>query len=51
VTYVVSAKPEFDLLAHNVIDGDDSRTNASPAVAGGRILLRTDRRLYCTGEK
>jgi outer membrane protein assembly factor BamB len=49
--YVVAAKPKFQLLAHNVIEGDDSRTNASPAVSGGQLLLRTDRRLYCLGSK
>lgn len=50
-TYVVAAKPKFELLAHNVITGDDSRTNASPAVSHGQLLLRTDRRLYCIGGK
>jgi outer membrane protein assembly factor BamB len=50
-TYVVAAKPEFELIAHNVIEGDDSRTNASPAVSGGQLLLRTDRFLYCIGNK
>ena len=28
-----------------------SRTNASPAVSNGQILLRTDRNLYCIGKK
>lgn len=46
-TFVVAAKPKFQLLAHNVFDDDKSRTNASPAVSHGQILLRTDQRLYC----
>lgn len=50
-TFVVAAKPEFELLAHNVFEDDDSRTNASPAVSHGQLLLRTDRRLYCIGKK
>jgi hypothetical protein len=50
-TYVVAAKPEFELVAHNVLEDDDSRTNASPAVDRGQLLLRTDRALYCIGEK
>ncbi|MDA1049210.1 MAG: PQQ-binding-like beta-propeller repeat protein [Planctomycetota bacterium] len=50
-TYVVAAKPKFELLAHNVFEDDDSRTNASPAVSDGQLLLRTDRRLYCIGAK
>lgn len=50
-TFVVAAKPKFGLLAHNTIEGDDSRTNASPAVHHGQLLLRTDRALYCIGKK
>lgn len=49
-TFVVAAKPKFELLAYNVFEDDDSRTNASPAIAKGQILLRTDRRLYCIGK-
>jgi outer membrane protein assembly factor BamB len=50
-TYVVAAKPQFELLAVNKFVDDDSRTNASPAVHDGQILLRTDRRLYCLGKR
>ncbi len=50
-TYVVAARPQFELLAHNVFADDNSRTNASPVVSDGQILLRTDRRLYCIGVK
>lgn len=50
-TYVVAAKPEYELLAHNKFADDDSRTNASPAVHNGQLLLRTDRALYCIGKK
>ena len=49
-TYVVAAQPKFELLAHNKFADDDSRTNASPAVHGGQLLLRTDKRLYCIGQ-
>jgi outer membrane protein assembly factor BamB len=49
-TFVVAAKPKFELLAHNVFADDDSRTNASPIVSNGQLLLRTDRRLYCIGK-
>jgi hypothetical protein len=27
--------------------GEDDMVMASPAIAGGRVFLRTDRRLYC----
>lgn len=50
-TFVVAAKPEYELLAHNTFADDNSRTNASPAVHNGQLLLRTDRALYCIGKK
>ncbi len=50
-TYVVAAKPKFELLAHNVFQDDNSRANASPAVSNGQLLLRTDRNLYCIGAR
>ena len=46
-TYVVRAASEFDLIAHNVFEEDDSRLNASPAVSDNSLYLRTDRFLYC----
>jgi len=49
-TYVLAAKPQFQLLAHNVL-GDPSIFNASPVAIGGRLLLRSERYLYCIGEK
>lgn len=48
-TYVVAARPEFELLAHNDL-ADDSRANASPAISNGQIFLRNDRFLYCIGK-
>lgn len=50
-TFVVAAEPKFELLAHNRFADDDSRTNASPAVHNGQILMRTDKRLYCIGTR
>ena len=50
-TFVVAANPKYELLAHNVFSDDDSRTNASPIVSNGQLLLRTDRRLYCIGKR
>ena len=48
--YVVAAKPEFELLAHNKIASDTSVFNGSPVVCDGRLLLRSDRALYCIGK-
>ena len=48
-TFVIDAKPEFKILAHNVLDGDDSIFNASPAVSDGQVFLRSNKYLYCIG--
>lgn len=48
-TFVIAAKPEFQQLAVNDL-GDRSVFNGSPAVAGSRILLRSDKHLYCLGK-
>lgn len=49
-TFVLDAKPVFKVLAHNVLEGDKSTFNATPAVLpGGKLLLRSDRFLYCIG--
>ena len=48
-TFVVAAKPQFELLAVNELD-DGSLFNGSPAVAGSRLLVRSDKFLYCLGD-
>lgn len=50
-TFVVAAKLEFELLAHNKIEDDKSVFNASPAVSGGRLFLRSDKYVYCIGKE
>lgn len=47
--FVLAAGPEFTELARNRL-GDNSIANASPAIVDGRILLRTDRNLFCIGK-
>ncbi|MEQ9409122.1 MAG: PQQ-binding-like beta-propeller repeat protein [Fuerstiella sp.] len=47
--FVLAASPEFQLLATNDLR-DGSLFNASPAVTGNRILLRSDRFLYSIGK-
>jgi outer membrane protein assembly factor BamB len=49
-TFVIAAKPKYELIATNKL-ADTSRTNASPAVDNGRLLIRTDKHLYCLGKK
>ncbi len=48
-TYVLAAKPQFEVLATNVIADDASISNASPAVSDGRIFLRSNKFAYCFG--
>ena len=47
--YVIAAKPEYELLARNEIEDDDSTFNGTPAVAGNRMYIRSNKRLYCIG--
>lgn len=49
-TYVLKAAPKYELLHVNEL-GDESDFNASPAVADRQLLLRSNKRLYCIGEK
>lgn len=49
-TYIVAAKPTFELLATNPLGSDGTVFNASPAVVDGKILLRSDKHLYCIGK-
>jgi hypothetical protein len=46
-TFVLAAKPRFQQLSHNQFQSDDSDFNASPAICDSRILLRSNRYLYC----
>jgi hypothetical protein len=48
-TIVLAAGPKFEVLARNRLD-DPSLFNATPAIAGSRILLRSNRALYCIGK-
>ena len=45
LTFVVKAGPEFELLHTNTL-ADDDMCMATPAIAGDRLLIRTDARLY-----
>jgi outer membrane protein assembly factor BamB len=47
-TFVLAARPEFDLLSHSE-PLDDSIFNGSPAVVDGKLIIRSDKYLYCLG--
>lgn len=48
-TFVLAAKPKFEQLAVNELR-DRSIFNGSPAVDGPRLLIRSDKFLYCVGK-
>ncbi len=48
--HVVAAKPAFELLASNSF-GERGDYLSSPAVAAGRLYLRTNRYVCCIGER
>ncbi len=47
-TVVLALAPKFKELARNYL-GDESVFNATPAVTGNCLLLRSDKALYCIG--
>ena len=51
--FVVAAKPQFELVATNALGSREDRAvfNASPVVIGSRLLIRSDKTLWCIGEK
>lgn len=49
-TFVVPAKPEFEILATNSL-GERSEFMSSPAVSGKNLLIRSNKYLYCIGEE
>ena len=44
---VLAASPNYTELAINRLGGEEERFNATPAITGDRLLLRSDRALYC----
>ena len=46
-TLVLAASPEYKELAVNKLGTPEERFNATPAIAGNRLLIRSDQRLYC----
>lgn len=48
-TVVLRAAPRYEVLAHNIFEGDDSDASGTPALVDGRIYLRSGRFLYAIG--
>ena len=49
-TFVVAAKPEFELLATNDLR-DGGIFHATPVAADGKLFIRSDKYLYCLEKK
>lgn len=50
-TFVIDPSREgLRVLAQNKFEGDETLFNATPAVAKGKLLLRSQKKLYCVGE-
>ncbi len=47
VTYVLKAGRKFELLATNRLDPKKDMCMATPAIAGKKLLIRTDSQIYC----
>ncbi len=45
-TFVIAAKPVFELLRINRLESDTSRFQGSPAVSDGHLILRSEKALY-----
>ena len=46
MTFVIRAGKEFEILHTNTLQEDDM-CMATPAIVGDRLLIRTDKRIYC----
>jgi len=49
-TIVYKPGDSFEPMARNVIDGDETDFNASPAVSDNRLYLRSNQSLYCISD-
>lgn len=48
--FVYPASPQFTTPVVNVIEGDSTDFNATPAVSDGCLFLRSNKALYCVGK-
>lgn len=50
-TVVVKAAPKFEVLSSATLEGGRGVFNASPAIQGNRLFIRSNKALYCIGAK
>lgn len=48
---VLAAKPRYEELAVNRLGDSEERFNATPAISGGKLLLRSDKAIYCVANR
>ncbi len=48
--FVLNAAPQMTVVAQNSFAGDDSDFNATPAVSGNQLFLRSNKFIYCLRE-
>ena len=46
-TFVLKAARYFAVVAQNLLDGDTSGFNSTPAISGNQLFLRSNQSLYC----
>jgi hypothetical protein len=51
MTVVVQPGPKLEIVGRNKLEGDNLDFGASPAVAEGKLYLRSQSHLYCIGKK
>lgn len=49
--FVLAAKPKYELLATNEFTQDQTHFHGTPAVSGDRLILRSNKAVYCVGTK
>lgn len=49
--FVLAAKPKYELLATNEFASDTTHFNGTPAISGDRLILRSNKAVYCVGTK
>ena len=49
--FVTKLGAEFEQLAVNRVTADREDFSATPAIADGRLYIRSSKHLYCVGEK
>jgi len=45
--FVFKPGASFAVAAHNILAGDDSDFNATPAISGNQLFLRSNKFVYC----